>query len=174
MNTQAITQFPPENANQFLEVIAWVVVALGIVWLMTSVIGALQRRTYNLTHAESGRSKKVLPDFLSVDRKKREAAIARGELYHDALRREAQRDPVGSVSRWSGVGATLAALVGLFFMAVTTLSGVVRVDQGLRELGNWEKLKILVAENQLGAIVCVAVIVSNAYMVFQRLNKSGQ
>ena len=65
------------------------------------------------------------------------------------------------------------ALVGLFFMAVTTLRGVVQVDQGLRELGNWEKLKMLVAENQLGAIVCGAVIVSNAYMVFQKLYKSG-
>ena len=171
-----VNNFPPANAALFLEIVQWTLVGFATSWVITRIIGTLHRRAYNLTYAESGRSKKVQPDFLTVDKNKRQDAIARGEQFDDALtrRRDGPSSPIGAVRKWSGVGATLAALVGLFFSAVITLNAVTTADGLVRDLGNWEKLKMLVSQHQLGAIVCAAVIASNAYAVLQKLQKNGQ
>ena len=173
MNAQT---FPPANAALFLEIVQWTLFGFAIVWVIARVIGTLHRRSYNLTYAESGRSKNVQPDFLKVDKYKRQDAIARGEQFDDALesRGDGSPSPIGAVRKWSGVGATLAALVGLFFSAVMTLNAVTTADGIVRDLGNWEKLRLLVSQHQLGAIVCAAVIVSNAYAVLIKLQKNGQ
>jgi hypothetical protein len=176
MNAQALAEFDrflAENVNQFLWILTWAVIGFGIVWLAARVIATMHRRAYRLTYAESGESKRIQPDFLRVDRLKRDAALARGERYDDLLdRRGNTPGPVGRVGRWSGIGATLAAVVGLFFSAVTTLRGIGPMDEAIRDLSNWEKLKMLVSQNQLGAVVCMAVIASNAFLVAQKLRKS--
>ncbi len=176
MNPSLLPQvsFPPENVNQMLDLVTWALVAFGVVWLVTSVIGAMHRRAYNLTHAESGGSKKIQPDFLKVDRAKREAAIARGEQFDEKLaKREATATPVSVACTWSRIAASATALIGLVFTAVTTMQRVAVTDEAVRDLGNWEKLKAIVSQHQLGAILCVAVIASNAYLVVRKLQKSG-
>ena len=171
-----VKDFPPANAALFLEIVQWTVVAFAIVWVITRVIGTMHRRAYNLTYAESGRSKKVQPDFLTVDKNKRQDALARGEQFDDALKRrgDGPPSPIGAVRRWSGLGATLTALVGLFFSAVMTLNAVQTTDGVVRQLGNWEKLKLLVVQHQVGAVVCAAVIASNAYAALSKLQKNGE
>src|SRR6185503_3262066 len=116
--------FPSANATLFLGIVQWTVLGFAMVWVGARIIGTLHRRAYNLTYAESGVSRKVQPDFLKVDRHKRQEAIARGEQYDEALnkRGDAPPTPIGSVRRWAGLGATLTALVGLFFSAVMTLN----------------------------------------------------
>lgn len=178
MNPASIeVAFPPENVTQVLDLMTWALVIFGAAWLVTSVIGAMYRRSYNLTHAESGRSKKIQPDFLTVDRGKREAARARGDRYgaeltaREAGPRRSPASPVSAVSWWSRVLATATALIGLLFTALTTLQRVSSTDAAVRELGNWEKLKTLVSEHPVGAALCLAVIASNVYIGVRKLRK---
>ena len=94
--------FPPSTAL-FLEIVQWTLVGCAIVWVIARVMGVLHRRAYNLTYAESGRSKQVQPDFLKVDKHKRQDAIARGAQFDDALDRRgdgsAVPDSASSTSR---------------------------------------------------------------------------
>ncbi|MEO8259097.1 MAG: hypothetical protein ABI868_17245 [Acidobacteriota bacterium] len=175
MDPTALRQvaFPPDNVNQILDVVTWALVAFGIVWLVTSVIGAMHRRAYNLTHAESGRSRKIQPDFLKVDKGKREAAVARGAQYDEQLARREAASPVATATLWSRIAASASALIGVVFTTVTTIQRVGATDEAVRDLGNWEKLKTIVSQHQLGAVLCVAVIASNIYIVVRKLQKSG-
>lgn len=167
--------FPPENVNQVLELLTWALLAFSLVWLVTAVITRQHRRAYNLTHAESGGSKKIRPDFLSVDKAKREAAMARGERYDEELaRREPPPAPAVEKARfWSRLGASSAAIIGLIFTALSTVQRVEATDRVIQDLGSWEKMKLLVSEHQVGAILCVAVIVANGYTVIRKMQKSG-
>jgi hypothetical protein len=167
--------FTPENVSQVLTVLSWTVAIAAIVWLVTSVIGALQRRAYNLTHAESGGSKKIRPDFLTVDKDKREAAIKRGERYDEELakreRPAPQPGPVPEAGRWSRFAASAATLTCLGFTALSTVRLVGPTEDTVRSLGSWETFQKLASEHQIGAVVCVAVIASNAYLVISKLKK---
>jgi hypothetical protein len=166
--------FPPESISQILDVLTWALLASGLIWLITSLVGGAHRRAYNLTHAESGSSKKIQPDFLKVDKVKREAAIERGQRYEAQLtKREDVGGPVVVASRWSRVAAAFSAVAGLAFTAVGTMQRVPDTDRAVRDLGNWDKFRALVSEHQLGAILCVAVIASNAYIAVRKLRKSG-
>ncbi len=169
--------FPPENINQILDIVTWGLVIFGVAWLVTSVLGAMNRRAYNLTHAESGGSKKIEPDFLKVDKAKREAAIARGERYDEQLaKREAPArpaNPVSAAGTWSRIAASATALIGVVFTAVTTMQRVGVTDEAVRDLGNWEKLKTIISQHQMGAVLCLAVIASNVYIVVRKMQKSG-
>lgn len=178
MNPASIeVAFPPENVTQVLDLVTWALAIFGAVWLVTAVIGARHRRSYNLTHAESGGSKQIQPDFLTVDTAKREAAMARGEQYGAQLKaREAgpprsPSSPVSTVSWWSRVLATTTALIGLLFTALTTLQRVSVTDSAVRDLGNWEKVRTLVGEHPIGATLCLAVIASNVYIGVRKLRK---
>jgi hypothetical protein len=165
--------FPAENVNQILNVVTWALVISGAVWLVTSVLGAMHRSAYNLTHAESGRSKKIQPDFLKVDKAKRDAAIDRGQRYDEKLDKPAlpPQEGVGKAFTWSRVAASASALIGLVFTAATTMQRVAGTDEAVRDLGNWEKLKAIVSQHQLGAVLCIAVIASNAYIVVKKMRE---
>jgi hypothetical protein len=174
MNPSSLPQipYPPENVNQTLELITWALAAFVVIWIVTSIIGAMHRRAYNLTHAESGGSKKIQPDFLKVDKAKRDAAIERGETFTEKLdKREAPKTPATTASMWARIAASATAIIGLVFTVVTTMQRVAATDEAVRDLGNWEKLGAIIREHQLGAILCVAVIASNAYIVVKKIKK---
>jgi hypothetical protein len=166
-----------QTTDYILDVVSWVLVIAGLVWLVTSVISARHRRAYNLTYAESGTSKKIQPDFLQVDKAKREAAIARGKRYDEELARREREprktSPVADVGRWSQSAASAAALVGLAFTALSTFQGIGPADDTLKGLGRWETFEKLVSDHKAGAVFCVAVIASNAYLVVAKMKKSG-
>jgi hypothetical protein len=167
--------FPPESVNQVLDLVTWGLIVFGAIWLVTAIIGAMHRRAYNLTHAESGRSKNIQPDFLKVDKEKREAAIDRGEQFDRKLAKPAAPgNAVGSALTLSRIAASASALIGLLFTAVTTMQRVGSTDQTIRELGSWETLKAIVSEHQVGAILCIAVIAANAYIVVRKMQKSDE
>lgn len=164
-------QLPPD---QILEWLKWAMLAFGGLWLITGVVSAMHRSAYNLTHAESGSNKKIQPDFLKVDKAKREAALARGEQFDDQLaRREAPPSTVDQACSWSRLAASAAAVIGLLFTAITTLARIGPTGQALQDLSNWDALKAIVSQNQVAATLCVAVVASNAYTVIRNLQKSG-
>ncbi len=170
------TGFPPDNINSLLEILTWALLAFGALWLVTGIIGVMHRRAYNLTHAESGSSKNIQPDFLRVDKAKREAAIARGERYDAKLaeREEAPKSPIATVCTWSRVAATAAALLGLFVTIITSLQRINSLQAGVEDLSNWDKLSTIASQNQIGTVLAIAIIGSNAYMVVKSLQKPAK
>lgn len=164
-------EMDPQTIDRYLPIIAWLIVGFGGLWLVTSVIGYFQRKAYNLTHAESGSSKNIKPDFLKVDHAKREAAIERGAKFDRELnRREQPPAPVETVGRWSRILATTAVLIGLIVTVVGTLQ---RVESLQRDFSSWEQFMEIVRQNQLGALVAVAVIAANGYVAYTKI-KAGK
>lgn len=163
----------PETVDRYLPMISWLIVGFGGLWLVTGVIGYFQRKAYNLTHAESGSSKNIKPDFLKVDHGKREAALERGAKFGQELdRREeaALKPPIAAVCRWSRIFATLTVLVGL---AVTIVGTLQKVESLQQDFGSWDRFVQIVQQNQLGAIVAAAIIAANCYGAYTKI-QSGK
>jgi hypothetical protein len=166
----------PDAIDRTLQIVAWCVVVFGGLWLVTSVMGYFHRRAYNLTHAESGGSKNIKPDFLKVDQGQRDAAIARGEAYGQTLSdREkpsaAPRSPVQTLSTWSRIAATGAAVIGLVATVVGTLQKIDSIQAGVERLSSWETFSAIVRENAVGATVAAIVIVANVVVVVKKMQK---
>jgi hypothetical protein len=168
----------PETVDQIFNILQWVIGISAAVWLVTSVIGVLHRRAYNLTYAESGASKKIKPDFLTVDKDKRDAAIKRGERYDEELARR-EREAAGkagtaaAAGRWSGLLAQMSAWIGVGFAALTTLTRIGPTDEAVRNLGRWETFEKIVSEHQVGAVLSVGVIAASFYTVYDKFRKTG-
>ena len=104
-----------------LPVVVWLCAALAAAWFGLALLDRWRRRTYNLTVAERGGSG-ATPDFLKVDRAKREAALERG-------RPVAETPPMvpPPTTRWSritGYAATVCAGLTLIVAALTALTSV--------------------------------------------------
>jgi len=147
-----------------LQVLSWLVIIFGTLWFVTGIIGYMHRRAYNLTSAESGGSR-VTPDFLKVDRKKREAAIERGAAYDQVLdRREAAAAASGTVEKvgtLTRAGATIAASATLVAAVVTALTRVESMQTGVEQLSSWDSLVGLARQYPAGVTVAVLVIGTN-------------
>jgi uncharacterized membrane protein len=175
METRELTV--PENVQTVLRIVTWCLFAFAGTWLVTSLIGYFHRRAYNLTRAESGPSKNIKPDFLTVDKAKRQAAIERGNAYTAVLEeREAAAEPavspaVKKAHHWSWFLATTAAVVGLITTAIGSLAKIDQMQADVVKITSWDKFSHLVGQNQAGAIVAVAVIGANVIVVAQKIKK---
>ncbi|MEM8664614.1 MAG: hypothetical protein AAGF49_10895 [Pseudomonadota bacterium] len=90
-------------------------------WLVLSLLGRWQRRTYNLTTAESG-GNAAQPDFLKVDHDKRREALAKASP-GEAVEPPPQRT---RFARLAGYAATFFAVITLI---VATLKAVTSLDE---------------------------------------------
>lgn len=165
----------PETIDQIFDILQWVLGITAGVWFVTSVIGVFHRRAYNLTRAESGESKQIRPDFLTVDKEKRDAAIKRGEKYDEELARR-ERDAGGKpapvvAGKWSATLAKCSAWFTVGFAGLTTVPRIAATDESLKQLGRWETFEKIVSEHKLGAVLSVLVIASSFYAVFDRFKK---
>lgn len=164
----------PETIDHALRILSWCVIAFGALWLVTSVIGVMHRRAYNLTHAESGGSKDIKPDFLKVDHAKRKEAIARGEAYDTVLKdREAavSQKTAAKVGTWSRLLAVSAAVLGLVTAAAGAVGKVKTVQTDFEQIGTWDRFVDLISQNPVGTVVALAVIGANVIIVVQKIQK---
>lgn len=162
----------PENIDRVLRIASWVVVGSGALWLVASIVGVFYRGAYNLTHAESGSAKPITPDFLNVDRAKRDAAIARGKAYDTVLtQREAQARSVKKACRWSRIFATAAAFVTLFTAVIGAVEKAASYQGNIERYTTWDGLVELVEKYPVGTMVAVAVIVANIYVFVTKVRK---
>lgn len=164
----------PDNIDAALRILSWAVIGFAALWLITAVIGYFHRVAYNLTRAESSLSKDIKPDFLTVDRGKREAAIERGRAYDAVLAaREAAKKPtaIEKVAFWSRALATLAALVTLLAAILGTLTKIDALQASVDQLGSWDRFMAILRENQAGAVIAVAVVAANVVMFVQAEKK---
>jgi hypothetical protein len=157
-----------------LRILSWCVIGFGALWLITSVIGFFHRRAYNLTHAESGRSKNIRPDFLKVDKARREAAIEKGKAYDAVL--DAREVPpsvatVATVGLWSRLAAITTATLAVVAAVVGTVSKVDSIQAGVNTMGSWDRLGHFVGQNKAGTVVAVIVIGANIVVYVNALKK---
>lgn len=166
----------PATIDTALRILSWCVIGFGALWLVTSVIGVFHRRAYNLTHAESGRSKHITPDFLKVDRAKREAAIDRGRAYDAVL--DAREAPpsvatVAQVGLWSRLAAMTTATLAVVAAIVGTVTKVDSIQSGIDTVSSWDRLGHFVGQHKAGAVVAVIVIGANIVVYVNALKKSS-
>lgn len=165
------TELSGETLDTILQVLSWLVVAFGGVWLVTGVIGYMHRRAYNLTRAESG-GKAITPDFLKVDKKKRDAAIARGEAYTEELAQRAAPPPTARAEFWSRAAALITATFTLLGAVVGTLTRVESLEEGARQLSSFETLTAIVTDHPIGTTIAVLVIGANIVIFVKATKKT--
>lgn len=167
------TLLSPENIDTGLRFLSWCLVVFAAVWAVSGVIGYFHRRAYNLTHAESGGSKNIKPDFLNVDHRKRQSAIERGRAYDAVLdSRDAPASPAEQLSVWSRIAAVTTALVGLFVTILGTVTRIGSLQSGVEELSSWDKFSNIVSRNKAGAVIAFAVIAISVSEVYKKMQKS--
>lgn len=178
MQTADLTS--PDNIDAVLRILSWCVIAFGALWFTTGAIAYFHRRAYNLTRAESGGSgvsKPIKPDFLTVDKAKRQAAIDRGQAYDAVLE---AREPaaagttVEKVCLWSRFAAMSTAVLGLVAMVVGTITKIDSLQAGINRLSSWERFTQLVSDNQAGTVVALAVIGANIVVFVESSKKWGK
>ena len=157
-------ELTPEQTDAILTWLTWGLMAFTTLWIVTSVISYMHRRTYNLTYADSGHSKPITPDFLDVDAAKRRGAVARGQAYDDTLRaREtaaaaAAASPAAQASVFARFGALAAALLTLLATVFGTVTKVDAIEAGIQQVGSVDQFLDLVSQHKVGAVVALAVI----------------
>lgn len=163
----------PDNIDRILQIVSWVVVASGALWLVTSIIGVFYRGAYNLTHTESGSTKPITPDFLKVDQAKRDAAIARGKAYDSVLkdREKAARGPAKTVGTWSRIFATAAAFITLLTAVIGAVEKAGSYQGQIERYSSWDALVELFNQYPIGATVALAVIAANLYIFIRKVRK---
>jgi len=151
----------PETIDTVLRLLSWGLFSFTALWAVTGTIAYFHRRAYNLTRAESSRSQNIKPDFLTVDKDKRQQAIERGEAYDKVLQGEGPTSAVETASLWSRFAAMTTAVLALITLIVGTLNSIGALQQGVERLSNWEALSQLVSEHMAGTVVALIVIAAN-------------
>ena len=156
------TWVPPE----WLDYLLWATVAITAIWVISSLFIYMRRKASNLTPVNAANAKKsAAPDFLKVDHKAREAAIARGEAYDEQLaareRAEAEaageieKQPVGILARLSGIAAFLFSL---FSLAGGLFGAIWQMDRMTDTLGSSDKLMLIVQKYPIPVAIVAFVI----------------
>ena len=172
----AIDRIPPE-AWPLIDTLFRITTVVALVWLLLALVAWWRRRAYNLTVASTAsRSKEAQPDFLNVDAKAREAAIARGEAHEDFLEEreraealaalEAAKHPLGVSQRLAGFAAFLMSLFTLATMIFGAITNVSRMGEALQSVSSVEKIQKVVTDHWFGTLVALFVIAWHVYKYF--------
>lgn len=171
-------EIPRETLDAWLNGLAWTLGLCTLLWLAGSIVGVWHRRTYNLTRADRAGGKVVRPDFLDVDARKREAAIARGRAYDKTLAdRETAAAPasaVASITLWSRLAALSAAVLTLIATIVGTVTRVQALEASVQQVGTWDQFVQTIADHKVGAALAVAVIGAQVVVFVQSSKKQFQ
>lgn len=176
----ALARIPPE-AWPFLVMLGNITAIVTAIWIAISVFVWWRRAATNLTPVNSAPRKAGRePDFLSVDRKARAAAIARGEDYDKALderdaaaeraRRKTLRN-TGRLARW-------VALAMSIFTLATMISGTIFQVSYMGKL--WEqysageRLLLVVQKHPFTFAVGALVILYNVVRFFADKKWEGE
>lgn len=171
----AINRIPPE-AWPLIDMTAKVTVVVALVWIFLSLVAWWRRRAYNLTVASTAkRNKDAQPDFLTVDKKAREAAIERGAA-HEAELTERERLEALAAAERSGLRkgtnfARIAALLMSLFTLGCSIMGVVAnvgaMEKSVQNLTAGGKIQYIIAAHPIATVIVVFVIAYNVWHYFQ-------
>jgi hypothetical protein len=161
----------PETIDTVLRLLSWGLFAFTALWAVTGTIAYFHRRAYNLTRAESSHSQNIKPDFLKVDKDKRQQALDRGAAYDQVLQGRAAPSPVETASLWSRFAAMATAVLALITLMVGTLNSVGALQQGVEKISNWDTLSQLVSDHKAGTVVALIVIAANVIVFVEGSKK---
>lgn len=171
----AIDRIPPE-AWPLIDIVAKVTVAVALVWIFLALVAWWRRRAYNLTIASTAkRNKDAQPDFLTVDRKAREAAIERGAAHEAELTERERLEALAEAER-KGLNKTtnLARLAALFmslFTLACSIMGVVAnvgaMEKSVQSLTASGKIQYIIAAHPIATVIVVLVIGYNLWHYIQ-------
>jgi hypothetical protein len=156
--------------ERFLQFGLPVLVIVCLAWAGLTVFGWVKRRAYNLTRAESAPAKGVTPDFLKVDRAKREAALQRGRVF-DAGQAAATAPP--ALSKASGISrlvALLLAVLSFLAAAAAALQKIGTVQSAYGRLGaSWDQFLAIVQHYVVGFVFAAVVILLHLASLMMRI-----
>jgi hypothetical protein len=141
-------------------------------WVVLTFSERQRRRALNLTTAETAAGS-IRPDFLSVDRAKREATIARGRNLEASRRPEVAAGSGASLlSRWLALGTALAS-----FVAAAT--GAVQKAGTVQELYGktgffWVHFGEILQRYWIGFAFASLVILGNLAILLYRIFDGGK
>ena len=157
---------PPGVKSTFLY-IGIGIVALFLLWIFFTVVRALHRRAYNLTKAETAKAGQVAPpDFLTVDKDARAAAIKRGDDYVRPADREvpAALPPMDKTWSWWSlvcrIGALIAGIGHVAVLIVSLVANSKEADVVWKDISTAERLEAVVAKYWIGFAIAGIVIVA--------------
>lgn len=143
----------------------WIVLWLFILW---------RRKASNLTSATGAKVQKdAAPDFLSVDREKRQAQIKAGEAYDKKLTEREVAEAAGRAAKPEPKELTMAerfarlasALFAVFSLA-TTIVGALNQAQGLEGAG--QKFADIATQHPIAMAIAAFVIAFHIYQFISR------
>lgn len=173
---QATDVVQPDTMETVLTILSYATIAFAGLWLVTSILGYMHRKSYNLTRAESGGGKPITPDFLKVDEKKRKAAIERGAAYDEVLDARAaaagQSPAVAKADFWSRAAALVTAFFTLAGAVIGTITKVGTMEEGAAQLSNWETFVDIVTQHPVGTTIAIIVIGANIIIFFKATKKT--
>ncbi len=156
---------PTDPIEAALAVLLAVSAVACILWLVLALFDRRRRQAFNLTRAETA-SGAVKLDFLSVDRAKREAAIARGREATVTLS-EASASSGSVLSRRLALGA---AVVSFATAATSAIQKVGTVQELYGKAGFfWAHFSEILLRYWVGFAFAAAVILGNLVMLLYRI-----
>jgi len=156
---------PSDPIEALLSVLLMVSVVAGVLWLVLAQLDRRRRHAFNLTRADTA-SGSVKLDFLSVDRTKREAAIARGREATVTLD-QASTSNASLLSRRLALGA---AVVSFATAATSAVQKVGTVQELYGKAGFfWAHFGEILARYWVGFAFASAVILGNLVMLLYRI-----
>jgi len=173
----------PTEAWPILDVLFNLTCAAAGIWLAITAFVLWRRAASNLTPVNvPEKNKRAQPDFLSVDKKARAEAIARGESFEDELdrrdrdeARQAARNALSSTSltarsgRIAGWISFVLALFSLLTGALGVIFNVIRFEGYSADYGSVEKIAgLFIAYPIPSAVAVVIIILKIAHFIIER------
>jgi hypothetical protein len=158
-------QLPPAVAA-WTDRIVYILLGLVFLWIVLKIIGFFMRRAYNLTAAETARSKNLKPDFLKVDHAQREDLIERGKQF-DLV----NAPPVEKAATAARFGIILSAFITFSSAAFFALGRIEDYDQTWRKLTAIDKFWAILKSHPVGFIVAVLIIIGGLAQLILTLRK---
>jgi hypothetical protein len=156
----------PDSINSIVEWMLWVFLGVAALWAVLSVADYLHRRAYNLTRAESARSKNITLDFLRVDQKKRDELIALGKKFDE------RGSPPTAVSRASRTARIIVFITALFSFLTAAAAAMLKIGEMQRfyeQYSSLERFVAIVIGHKVGFAIAGLVILFDFVLFLVRI-----
>ena len=180
---RAIEAVPPE-AWPLIELLFNITLAFTAMWVAWTLFVVWRRSASNLTAIRGvSANPNAEPDFMSVDKKARKEAIAKGESFDKEMQRRdrnearsAVRAARGKETAFGRIGRLISFGMALFSIATMisgTLFQVTIMGRYWEQYSATERLTAVIQNHPIGVSVTVAVILYNIVTYVMKRNQEA-
>ena len=162
-------------AYQYEGLLHWLLWGLGllaVIWLVSGVIGYLQRRAYHLTPADSGGAGKITPDFLTVDHAARQQAMERGKAFDAMLAPPPVAATVATAINYSRILALILSVARFIAAIAGAVQKIEPIQAAFENWSSWDRLIDIIARNKLGFAIASVVILANLVLFLKSIARA--